>query len=98
VTLKGEIVEVGCFTKMGVVESSGKAHVACAKHCVASGEALGILTDHDGLITITGDFAAAHYKKLLPYIGKQVEVRGVNDRSLEPSPAIRVVKVAQLKK
>ena len=96
-TLKGEIVEVSCFTKLGVVKSSGDAHVACAKDCVAKGQALGILTDGDGLVKITGDFAANKYEKLVPYVGKQVEVRGVNDRYLDYSRAIRVAKITPLR-
>ena len=96
VTLKGEIVEVSCFTKLGVVKSSGAAHVACAKDCVAKGEVLGVLTDGDGLVKITGDFTANNYEKMVPYIGKQVEVRGVNDRYLDYSRAIRVAKITPL--
>jgi hypothetical protein len=92
-TLKGEIVEVSCFTKLGVAKSTGDAHVACAKDCVAKGQALGILTDGDGLIKIIGDFAANKYEKLVPYIGKQVEVQGTDDRYLDYSRAIKVVKV-----
>jgi hypothetical protein len=93
VTLKGEIVEVSCFSKLGVLKSTGNAHVACAKDCVAKGQALGILTDDDGLVKITGDFAADKYAKLMPYIGKQVEVRGTDDRYLDYSRAIRIAKV-----
>jgi hypothetical protein len=97
-TLKGEIVEVSCFTKLGVVKSSGAAHVACAKECVAKGQPLGILTDGDGLVKITGDFTANKYEKLVPYIGRQVEVRGTDDRYLDYSRAIRVAKITPLRK
>jgi hypothetical protein len=34
------------------------------------------LTDGDGLVKITGDYAAEKYAKLLPYVGRQVEVTG----------------------
>jgi hypothetical protein len=96
VTLKGEIVEVSCFTKLGVAKSTGDAHVACAKDCVAKGQALGILTDGDGMIKITGDYAANKYAKLIPYIGKQVEVQGTDDRYLDYSRAIRVSTIKPL--
>ena len=79
------------------MKSSGDAHVACAKVCVAKGQALGILTDGDGLVKITGDFAANKYEKLVPYVGKQVEVRGENDRYLDYSRAIRVAKITPLR-
>ena len=96
-TLRGEIVEVSCFSK-GVAESTGAAHVACAKECAKKGQALGILTDGDGLIKITGDYAANNYAKLLDYVGKQVEVRGTSDRYLDYSQAIKVTRVVPLKK
>jgi hypothetical protein len=92
-TLQGEIVEVSCFTKLGVAKSTGDAHVACAKECVAKGQALGILTDGDGLIKIIGDYAANKYEKMLPFIGKQVEVQGTDDRYLDYSRAIKVMKI-----
>ena len=96
--LQGEIVEVSCFTKLGVAKSSGEAHVACAKDCVAKGQPLGILTDGEGLVKITGDFAAKNYEKLIPFIGKQVEVQGASDRYLDYSRAIKVAKVTPLQK
>jgi hypothetical protein len=92
-TWQGEIVEVSCFTKLGVAKSTGDAHVACAKECAAKGQALGILTDGDGLIKIVGDYAANKYAKLLPFIGKQVEVQGTDDRYLDYSRAIKVMKI-----
>ena len=73
-TVRGEIVEVSCYTKLGIEKSTGAGHVACAKECVAKGQALAILTDGDGLLKITGDFAADKYAKLTPFIGRQVEV------------------------
>ena len=95
-TLRGEVVEVSCFSK-GVAASTGPAHVACAKDCAKKGQALGILTDGDGLIKITGDYAANNYAKLLDYVGKQVEVRGTSDRYLDYSQAIKVTRVVPLK-
>lgn len=94
-TLRGEIVEVSCFSK-GVAESTGASHVACAKECVQKGQALGILTDGEGLIKITGDFAANKYAKLVGYIGRQVEVTGTSDRYLDYSRAIRVAKLTPI--
>lgn len=95
-TLTGEIVEVSCFAK-GVDKSTGAAHVACAKDCVSKGQALGILTDGDGLIKITGAYAANKYAKLIDYVGKQVELRGTSDRFLDYSRAINVTRVALAK-
>jgi hypothetical protein len=95
-TVRGEIVEASCYTKLGVDKSTGAAHVACAKDCVSKGQALAILTDGDGLLKITGDYAANKYAKLTPYIGRQVEMTGTPDRYLDYSRAIRVTKVAPI--
>ena len=94
VTFRGEIVEVSCYTKLGVDKSTGAAHVACAKECAAKGQPLAILTDGEGLVKITGDYAADKYAKLAPFIGKQVVVTGTPDRYLDYSRAIKVTKVA----
>ena len=91
-TLRGEIVELSCFAK-GVAQGTGPAHVACAKECVQKGQALGILTEGDGLVKITGDYAANKYAKLVDYVGKQVELRGTADRYLDYSRAIKVTSV-----
>src|SRR5262245_13684060 len=93
-TVRGEVVEVSCYTKLGIDKSTGAGHAACAKECVAKGQPLAILTDGDGLIKITGDYAADKYAKLLPYVGRQVEVTGTPDRYLDYSRAIKVTKLA----
>ena len=93
-TVRGEIVEVSCYTKLGIEKSTGAAHAACAKECAGKGQPLAILTDGDGLLKITGDYAADKYAKLLPYVGRQVEVTGTPDRYLDYSRAINVTKLA----
>ncbi len=93
-TVRGEIVEVSCYTKLGIEKSTGASHVACAKECAGKGQPLAILTDGDGLLKITGDYAAEKYAKLLPYVGRQVEVTGTPDRYLDYSRAIKVTKLA----
>ena len=94
--LRGEIVEASCFAK-GVAQATGAKHVACAKECAQKGQALGILTEDDGMIKITGDYAANKYAKLLDFVGKRVEVRGTQDRYLDYSRAIKVTSVALVK-
>jgi len=91
--LKGEIVELSCYSKLGVAGGTGVAHIACAKECVAKGQALGILTDGEGLIKITGSFAENKYGKLVEHIGRQVELRGTDARYLDYSRAINVSRV-----
>lgn len=97
-TVRGEIVEVSCYTKLGMEKGTGAGHVACAKECVSKGMPLGILTDGDGLLKITGDYAANNHAKLTAYIGRQVEVSGTADRYLDYSRAIRVATLTPLKK
>jgi hypothetical protein len=92
-TLRGEIVEVSCYTKLGIDKSTGAAHVACAKECASKGQPLAILTDGDGLVKITGDYAANNFAKLTQYIGRQVEASGTPDRYLDYSRAINVAKL-----
>ena len=96
-TYRGEIVEASCFRTKGVANSTGPSHLACAKDCVQKGQPLGILTEGDGFVKITGDYAANKYAKLLDYIGKQVEVRGTDDRYLDYSRAIKVASVKLVK-
>jgi hypothetical protein len=95
-TVRGEIVEVSCYSKLGIDKSTGAGHVTCAKDCVSKGQPLAILTDGDGLLKITGDYAANRYAKLVGYIGRQVELTGTADRYLDYSRAIRVVKLAPI--
>jgi hypothetical protein len=95
-TLRGEIVEVSCYSKLGTDKATGASHIACAKDCVAKGQPLGILTDGDGLVKITGDYADNTFAKLAPYIGRDVEVAGTPDRYLDYSRAIRVTKLTPL--
>ena len=95
-TVRGEIVEVSCYTKLGIEKSTGAGHVACAKECVGKGQPLAILTDGDGLLKITGDYAAEKFAKLLPYVGRQVELTGTPDRYLDYSRAIKVTKLAPI--
>jgi hypothetical protein len=95
-TLRGEVVEVSCYTKLGIEKSTGAAHAACAKECASKGQPLAILTDGDGLVKITGDYAANNFAKVTPYVGRQVEVSGTADRYLDYSRAIRVVKLTPI--
>lgn len=76
-TLTGEIVEISCYKQKGVAAGTGAAHAACAKLCVtAKNGALGILSDGDGLFRIWGMAARDKFAKVMPYIGKTVEITG----------------------
>ena len=72
-TITGRLVEAGCAA-MGGAEPSAE-HVACMVRCAKNGDPIGILTD-DGLIKITGDWAATHADALSDLMAKQVRATG----------------------
>jgi len=57
VTLKGEVVDVTCYSKQGVAKGTGPSHVSCALDCAKQGKPLGLLTDGDGLFKFVGEYA-----------------------------------------
>jgi hypothetical protein len=93
VTYKGEVVEVSCYSKLGVAKGTGAAHVACALDCAKQGKPLGLLTDGDGLFKFMGDYTTNNNAKLLPFVGKQVEVKGTRDVYTDYTYAIRATKI-----
>jgi hypothetical protein len=97
VTLKGEVVEVSCYSKQGVAKGTGAAHVACALDCAKQGKPLGLLTDGDGLFKFVGDYTDNSNAKLIPFIGKQVQVKGTRDRYTDYTIAIRPTKITVVK-
>jgi hypothetical protein len=97
IVLKGEVVDVTCYSKQGVAKGTGASHVSCAMDCAKKGKPLGLLTDGDGLFKFVGDYTENNSAKLLPFIGKQVEVRGTTDRFTDYTIAIRPVKITLVK-
>ena len=97
VTLKGEVVDVSCYGKLGVAKGTGAAHQSCALDCAKQGKPLGILTDGDGLFKFVGDYTDNNNAKLLPYVGKQVEVKGTRDRYTDYTIAVRPTKITVVK-
>ena len=76
VTLKGEVVEVSCYSKQGVAKGTGVAHVRCAIDCAKQGKPLGVLTDGDGLFKFIGDYTENNNAKLIPHITHTVSITG----------------------
>ncbi len=97
VTLRGEVVDVSCYSKQGVAKGTGAAHLSCALDCAKQGKPLGILTDGDGLFKFVGDYTENNNAKLLPFVGKKVEVRGTRDRYTDYTIAIRPTKITVIK-
>ena len=75
VTLKGEVVDMGCYMAH---EAHGAKHKECGAKCVAGGMPMGLLTSTGKLylITLNHDDADA-YNQLKDWIDSDVEVTGV---------------------
>src|SRR6202011_2180616 len=97
VTFKGEVVEVSCYSKLGVAKGTGAAHVACATDCAKQGKPLGLLSDGDGLFKFMGDYTMNNNAKLLPFVGKQVEVKGIRGVYTDYTFAITPTKITVVK-
>jgi hypothetical protein len=96
-TLRGEVVDVACYGRQGVAKGTGAAHVSCAVDCAKQGKPLGLLTDGDGLFKFVGEYTENNNAKLLPFVGKQVEVKGKRDRYTDYTVAIRPTKISVVK-
>jgi hypothetical protein len=96
-TVRGEVVDVTCYGKQGVAKGTGSAHASCARDCAKQGKALGVLTDGDGLFKFVGEYTENNNARLLPFVGKQVEVKGTRDRYTDYTIAIRPTKIALVK-
>ena len=79
-TVKGQIVDMGCYTKdksnTTVDHKMPKETKDCAIACAKGGKPLALLTS-DGLVyQIAGGLAAEKNAKLIAHIGHTVEVTG----------------------
>jgi hypothetical protein len=77
---KGVVVEASCYHKLGIEKVNTAEHTACALDCVKKGQGLGIMTDDNGFLLITGNLAKDHYAKVVPFIGKRVAITGAMSR------------------
>ncbi len=94
VTYKGEVwSRLPATASWAWPKGTGAAHVACALDCAKQGKPLGLLTDGDGLFKFMGDYTANNNANLLPFVGKQVEVKGTRDVYTDYTYAIRATKI-----
>jgi hypothetical protein len=96
-TLRGEVVEISCYSKQGVAKGTGSAHVSCAIDCAKQAKPLGLLTDGDGLFRLVGDYAENNNAKLIPFVGKQVEIKGTREIYTDYRPALRPTTITAVK-
>ncbi len=74
VTIKGEIVDTGCFLSHG---SRGEKHKGCADKCIANGMPMGLLTTKGTLYLLTLDHDNADpYNQAKSMAAQTVEVTG----------------------
>ncbi len=74
VTLKGEIVDMGCYLGH---EAKGEKHKSCATKCISGGMPMGLLTADNRLFLLTLDHDNADpYNQAKTFAGDMVEVTG----------------------
>jgi type 1 fimbria pilin len=80
VTLKGEIVDTGCYIAHGAM---GEKHKDCATKCIANGMPMGLMTADGKLYLLTLDHDNADpYNQAKTMAGAMVEVTGtVSERN-----------------
>ena len=75
VTLKGEIVDTGCYISHGAM---GEKHKQCATTCIANGMPMGLLTTEGKLYLLTLDHDNADpYNQCKEMASMTVEVTGM---------------------
>src|SRR5512142_2488600 len=73
-TVKGEVIDVKCYTKDNT--QKGADHADCALSCAKKGGPVGVLTEDGTVYVITGNYTADNNKKILPFVAKNVSVTG----------------------
>jgi hypothetical protein len=76
-TLHGTIIEISCFRTMGAATVASPEQVACGKAAIGKSNGIvGILTDGVGTFQLAGSLTADNFAKLVPYLGKDVDMSG----------------------
>ena len=74
VTLKGEIVDCGCYLSKG---AKGEDHKECAQKCISGGMPMGLLTGDNRFYLLTVDHQNADpYNKCKDLVATMVEITG----------------------
>lgn len=72
VTVKGEILDLNCYTDHG---AQGDKHAKCAATCIESGLPVGIKGEDGKVYLVVGDHKPMN-KELSPFAGKVVTLKG----------------------
>lgn len=94
-TVMGKLKDVKCASD-GKVDEAGADSDACATSCAKRGETMAIVAK-DGLYIITGKYAEDKNAKIIPFIGKQLEVTGVVTEK-DGKKMIDITAIAEAKK
>ena len=73
ITVKGEVVDVACYTEHG---AKGEKHEACAEDCIKTGQPAGIVDAKGNLYIVLGKNHKAPAEVVKGVIAKQVTATG----------------------
>jgi hypothetical protein len=91
VTLKGELVDMGCYVSH---DARGEKHKGCATKCVAGGMPMGLLTSDNKLYVLTVNHDNADpYNQAKDLMSAMVEITGV----VSERGGARIIDVTELK-
>ena len=94
-TIMGKLKDVKCAGD-GKVDEAGADSDACATSCAKRGETMAIIAK-DGMYIITGKYADDKNEKVIPFIGKQLEVKGVVTEK-DGKKMIDITSISEVKK
>lgn len=75
-TVKGQVVDTTCYSKVGAQKVASAGHAACNLKCAKMGNQMAILTSDGTVYDITGQYAENKNAKLIPFVSKEVEAEG----------------------
>ena len=94
-TVTGKLKDVKCATD-GKNEPETADSDACATSCAKRGEAMAVVAK-DGVYVITGKYAEDKNAKVIPFIGKELAVKGVVTEK-DGKKMIDVTSISEVKK
>ena len=94
-TVMGKLKDVKCAGD-GKSEPEGADSDACATSCAKRGETMAVIAK-DGMYVITGKYAEDKNAKVIPFIGKELSVKGVVTEK-DGKKMIDVTSITEVKK
>jgi hypothetical protein len=94
-TVKGKLKDVKCASD-GKDDPTGSDGDACATACAKRGETMAVIAK-DGMYVITGKYADDKNAKVIPFIGKDIAVKGVVTEK-DGKKMIDVTSISEVKK